>query len=70
MFGQSGGLRADQLEIERDRDSTGDLILQGEQIAQVAIEPLSPEMRVGRGIDQLGRTRSWLPERRTLPSST
>jgi AraC-like DNA-binding protein len=30
------------------------VVLQGEEIAHVAIEPLGPEMRVGLGIDQLG----------------
>jgi hypothetical protein len=30
MFGRSGGLRADQREVERVRDATRDLVLQGE----------------------------------------
>ena len=54
MLGRPGGLRADQLEVERDRDPARDLVLQSEQIARVAVEPLGPEMRVGLGIDQLG----------------
>ena len=35
-------------------EPAGDLALKSEQIASVAVEPLRPEMRVGRGIDQLG----------------
>src|SRR5260370_24120293 len=54
VLGRTTGLRGDQLEVERDGDPAGDLVLQGEEIARVAIEPLSPEMRVGLGIDQLG----------------
>ena len=52
--GRPGGLRADQREIERDSDAAGDLVLQGKQIADVALEPLGPQMRAGLGIDQLG----------------
>jgi len=47
-------------------EPAGDLVLQSEQIASVAVEPLRPEMRVGRGIDQLGADADLL----TLPSST
>ena len=54
ILGRPGGLRADQREVERDRDPARDLVLQGEQIARVAVEPLGPQMRVGLGIDQLG----------------
>jgi hypothetical protein len=54
MLGRPGGLRSEQLDAERVRDPACDLVLQREQIAGVAVEPLRPEMRVGRGIDQLG----------------
>jgi hypothetical protein len=54
MLGGPGGLCGDQLEVERDSDLARDLVLQGEQIARVAIETLGPQMRVGLGIDQLG----------------
>jgi hypothetical protein len=53
MLGRSIGLGTDQLKAERVRDSTRDLVLQGEQIAHVAVEPLRPQMGVGLGIDQL-----------------
>jgi len=38
----AGGLRCDQLLVERDGDPGGDLVLQREQIAPIAIEPLGP----------------------------
>jgi hypothetical protein len=34
-------------------DPARNLVLQGEQIAHVTVEPLRPQMRVGLGIDQL-----------------
>ena len=49
-----GGLGVDELEVQRDRYSAGDLVLQREQIAGVAVEAVGPQMRVGLGIDQLG----------------
>ena len=54
MLGPPCGLGADQFEIERHRDPARDLVLQREQVADVAVEALGPEMRVGRGVDQLG----------------
>ena len=54
MVGRPGSLRSNQLEAERSRDPARDLVLQDEQIARVAVEPLGPQMRVGRGVDQLG----------------
>jgi hypothetical protein len=54
MLGRPGRLRANQLEVESDRDPAPDLILEREQIARVAGEPLCPQMRVVLGIDQLG----------------
>jgi len=44
----------DELEVERNRDPVGNLVLPGEQIAGVAVEPLCPQMHVAFGIDQLG----------------
>ena len=49
-----GGLRANQLDVQRDRDPACDLVLQGEQIARTAVEPLCPQMRVSVRVDQLG----------------
>src|SRR5262249_24745777 len=37
-----GGLRTDQREVECDRDAARDLVLQGEQIDDVALEPFGP----------------------------
>ena len=54
MLGRTAGRGLDQFEVECDRDPTCDLVLQGEQIARVAVEPRRPQMRVGFGIDQLG----------------
>jgi hypothetical protein len=54
MLALAGGFRRDQLLLERDRDPGCDLVLQSEQIARVAVEALGPQMRAGRGIDQLG----------------
>ncbi len=49
-----GGVGVGQLEVERNSDPARNLVLQGEQIAGVAREPLCPKMRVGFGVDQLG----------------
>jgi hypothetical protein len=54
MLDRPGGLRSDQLDAERVREPTCDFILQGEQVAGVAVELLGPQMCVGRGVDQLG----------------
>jgi len=54
MLGRPGGLRTEKFEVERDCDPARDLVLQGEQTAHVAIEPLRPQMRISLGIDQLG----------------
>ena len=54
MLVRPGGGGVDQLEVERNRDPVRNLLLHGEQIAGVAVEPLCPQMRIGFGIDQLG----------------
>ncbi len=54
MLGRPGGLRGYQLDAERVREPARDLVLQSEQIARVAVEPLGPQMRIGCGIAQLG----------------
>jgi hypothetical protein len=54
MFGRPGGFRGDQFKVECNRDPARNLVLQGEQIARVAVEALRPEMRIGLGVDQLG----------------
>ena len=52
-LGRPSGLRSDQLDAKRVGDPTRDLVLQGEEIAGVAIEWLGPQMRVALGVDQL-----------------
>jgi hypothetical protein len=66
---RAGGFCTDQLPTERVRDAACDLVLQREQIADVVVETLRPQMRVGLGVDQLRVDADRLPPRRTLPSS-
>jgi len=54
MLRWAGSFRGDQVEIECNRDPARNLVLQGEQLARLAIKPLRPEMCVGLGVDQLG----------------
>jgi hypothetical protein len=54
MRSRPSGLRRDQLDVERTRDPARDLVLEGEHIARIAVEPVCPEMRVGFGVNQLG----------------
>jgi len=51
MFCRPGAFCADNLCVERDSYPAGDLVLEGEKIAQFAVEPLGPEMGVGIGSD-------------------
>jgi hypothetical protein len=39
---------------QRDRDPACDLVLQGEQIAHIAVEAVGPQMRTSTGVDELG----------------
>jgi hypothetical protein len=48
VLGRPGGLCGDQLDAERVGEAARDLVLQGEQIVRVAVEPLGPQMRVGQ----------------------
>jgi len=70
MLGRSGSLRAYEFEIERNSYAACDLVLHGEQIARVAVEPLGPHMHVGLGINELSVDANPVPDRRTLPSNT
>jgi hypothetical protein len=54
VFRRPGGLRSDQLDAERVCKPARDLALQSEQIADVVVEPIRPQMRVCRGINKLG----------------
>ena len=54
LDGRSGGRCTEELEVERDRYSAGDLVLQVEQIAGVGIQAVGPQMGVSLGVDQLG----------------
>ena len=53
MLGWSGSFGSDQLNVERVCDPAGKFVLESEQIARVAVEPLCPKVCIGRGIDQL-----------------
>jgi hypothetical protein len=70
MLGRSDGLRSNQFDAKRVREPACDLVLQGEQITCVAVEPFRPKMRVRRSIDQLGTDADLIADRLTLPSST
>jgi len=54
MLARPASLRCDQLDTKGARELARDLVLQSEQIADVAVEPLGPKMRVGLSVDQLG----------------
>ena len=54
IVGRRGSFPARQLDIECNSDTAGDLILQSEQIAYIAVELLSPQMYIALGVDQLG----------------
>src|SRR5262249_13552025 len=51
IVGWSGRLHANQFEVKRVRDPTGDFTLQREEVAEVAVEPISPQILVILGID-------------------
>src|SRR5215471_794327 len=53
MLGRPDSLRSNQLDVELICDPAGNFVLQGKQIAHVAVQPLRPQMRVGLGVDQL-----------------
>ena len=50
---RAGGFRTDQLPTECVGDATSDLVLYGEEIADIVVETLCPEMRIGCRIDKL-----------------
>src|SRR6516225_3451540 len=49
----SVGLSIGQFEVERNSDAVGDVVLQCEQIADIAVELLRPQMCIRLGVDQL-----------------
>jgi len=51
MLGRPCGLRCDQLNVEGQRDAVRDVVLQGEEIAHLAVEPLGPEVSGGFGVN-------------------
>src|SRR5215471_21528902 len=54
VVGGPGGLCGDQLDPERVRDPTRDLVLESEEFADALVEPFGPQMRIGRGVNQPG----------------
>ena len=54
MLCRPSGFCTDELLMQRDGDPPRDLVLYGEQIADVLVKPLRPEMNVDFGLDQLG----------------
>ena len=70
MLARPGGLRSHQLNAERVRDPTRDLILQSEQIA-VSLSDLSAQRCASLAASiSWALTRTWLPDRRMLPPNT
>ena len=59
-----------QFRLERADDGLGDLVLEGEQILQLTVVALGPEVGARRCVDQLGADADALAGERTLPSST
>src|SRR6516162_5761143 len=54
MLARPGCLCSNQLNVELISDPAGNFVLESQQIADVAVQPLRPYMRVGCSIDQLG----------------
>src|SRR5439155_2229354 len=50
---RAGSFRTDQLPTECVGDAARDLVLRREQIADILVETLGPQMRVGCGVNQL-----------------
>ena len=59
-----------QVRLDRRRDAAGDLVLQGENVAEFAIVALRPMVPAGVASISCALMRKRLPARRTLPSST
>src|SRR5208282_5636436 len=53
MFDRAAGFGDRKLRLQRAGDPRRDLVLQGEQVADIAVETLGPELRTGFGIDEL-----------------
>jgi hypothetical protein len=63
----AGPLARGQVDLERGDDGTGDLVLEGEDVLEVAIVALRPPVAASISCALI---RARLPARRTLPSST
>src|SRR5271165_2019671 len=59
-----------EIECERDDNLLGNVILDGEDVRNVSVKALGPEMPACLGVNQLRRMRTRLPDLRTLPSRT
>ena len=53
MLGRSGSLGGDQLNAERVRDLARDLILQREEVGEIAVIAFGPDVLAGLGLDEL-----------------
>ena len=51
----ANALRGQQLRFDRRRDAAGDLVLHGEDIAELAVVAFGPVMAAGRRVDRAAR---------------
>ena len=64
------GLGLVHVHCKTAHDGSGDLILDGKDVLELAVVALGPAVRAGHGVDELGMMRMRSPARRMLPSST
>ena len=50
---RANALRGQQVRLDRRRDAAGDLVLHGENVAELAVVSFGPVMAAGRRIDEL-----------------
>jgi hypothetical protein len=59
--GDACGIAFGQLDLEGDGDCLGDFVLQFEEVGQLAVVALGPEMPARRGVDELRRHAKLVP---------
>ena len=69
VIGGPDGLRIDKLEAEFYRNPAGDFVLESEEITDVTVEALRPQMGATFGVDQLGVDADSVARALELPSS-